>query len=312
MNNKIETLRAICFTSEDMVSIKNLGDVFTDKDIEFMVEFKKIYELGVEQLKKFIDKLDEEGSELDTYSILYYVDTLLSGPLSFYVREYLTEKDYTKYFGNISDSMGMLGHKTRTTQNSPIYMDMGYPGGGSIDIFNNVPKFCQTIIEKSIKITEDIFRSSLYSSSFIDNTLPIINKNNSEKYDKEKTGEWAYEPSGTYLNKDVGYFIATTNASDRILEKVKEYLGDENFRLYSDLKSFSPFDSEKNQSTSTNSIVEKEFVDPLDDTKKEIILLDLMGDEFDSKEKRAKILKISGPEKEEEFKLHTNEGQLGN
>jgi hypothetical protein len=312
MNNKIETLRAICFTYEDMESIKNLGDVFTEKDIEFMVEFKKIYELGVGQLKKFIDKLDEEGTELDTYSILYYVDTLISGPLSFYVREYLTEKDYTKYFGNIPDSMGMLGNNTITTQNCPIYMDMSYPLGVSIDLLNKIPSFCQKTMAKSIKIAEDVFRSSIYSSTLIDNTLPIINKGNVEKYDKEKTGEWAYLSSATYLNKDIGYSIATKNASVKIFEKVKEYLGEENFRLYLDLKTYSPFNPEKNQSVSTNSIVEKEFVNPLDDTKKEVIFLDLMGDEFDSEKKREKILKISGPEKEEEFKLHTNIGQLGN
>jgi hypothetical protein len=309
MNNKIETLRTICFTSEDMESIKNLGDAFTDKDIEFMVEFKKIYELGLEQLKKFINKLDEEGEELDTYSILYYVDTLLSGPLSFYVREYSKDK---KYFISISDSMGMLGNITLATQNCPIYMDMSYPLGGSIDVLNKVPDFCKKIVKKSIKITEDVFKSSIYSSTFVDNTLPIIDKKNPEKYVKEKTGEWAYYPSATYINKDINYFLATKNASTRIFEKVKEYLGEENFRLYLDLKTYSPFNPEKNQSVSTNSIVEKEFVNPLDDTKKEVIFLDLMGDEFDSEEKRERVLKISGPEKEEEFKLHTNEGQLGN
>ena len=78
------------------------------------------------------------------------------------------------------------------------------------------------------------------------------------------------------------------------------------------MKDYSPFDSEKNQSKSINSKVEKEFTDSLDDTKKEKIILDLMGDEFDSEEKRKKVLKISGPEKEEEFKVNTNEGQLGN
>lgn len=309
MKNSVETLRAICFTAEDLKSIKNLADTFSEKEIEFMVEFKKIYELGIDQLERFINKLDEEGSELDTYTIMYYVEVLLNGPLGSYAKALSEGK---KYFVAISDSMGMLGNVTRSSQNSPIYPDMDNPLGCSVDVFNKLPNFCQTTLLNSVKITENMFRKSLYSSTFIDNTLPIIDKKNKEKYNSEKTGEWQKKSSGTYLNRDIGFFKATEKASERIFEKVKKYLGDENYRLYRDMKDYSPFDSEKNQSVSNNSKVEKEFIDPLDDTKKEKINLDLMGDEFDSEERRKKVLKISGTEKEEEFKINTNEGQLGN
>ena len=197
MNNKVETLRAICFTAEDLKNIKNFADAFTEKEIEFMVEFKKIYELGLDQLKKFIDKLDEEGKDLDTYTILYYVEVLLNGPLGSYVREFSKDK---KYFVAISDSMGMLGNITRTTQNCPIYPDMDMPLGCSVDVFNKLPNFCQKTILNAVKITENMFRSSLYSSTFIDNTLPVIDKSNNIRYNDEKNGDWALKSSGTYLN----------------------------------------------------------------------------------------------------------------
>ena len=71
MNNKVETLRAICYTASDIETITNLGDSFSELEIDFMVQFKMIYELGLDQLEIFINKLDEEGEDLDTYTIEY-------------------------------------------------------------------------------------------------------------------------------------------------------------------------------------------------------------------------------------------------
>ena len=45
MRNKIEILRSILFTKEDLVNYKNIDDQFSKVEIEFMIEFKKIYEL---------------------------------------------------------------------------------------------------------------------------------------------------------------------------------------------------------------------------------------------------------------------------
>lgn len=306
MHNRVETLRAICYTYDDLESIRNLGDSFSEKEIEFMVEFKKIYELGLSQLEKFINKLDEEGKDLDVYTILYYVNTLLNGPLGNYARSLAEGK---KYFIKMPESMGILGNNTSTTQNIAIYNDMGQPLGCSVETFNKLPKFIQNTLEISIKETETIFKDSLYSSTIIDNTLPILDKQNNIKYDKEKTGEWVIEPSGTYINKDIFFRIATNNVSKKIFDKVKEYLGEENYRIYGEKKQYNAFDSEKNQSKSINTKIEKEYTDENGDI--ENITLDLMGDDFDSDDKRSRILKINKPEKNEEYSINTNEGQLG-
>jgi hypothetical protein len=304
MNNKVEILRAICFTKEDIANITNLEDSFSEKEIEFMVEFKKIYELGTTQLERFIDKLDDEGTELDTYSITYYISLLLNGPLGTHTREYSKDK---KYFVNTPEIMGMLGNNTSASQNTTIFEDGKYPLGCSVDSYNKLPKFMQMTLGSAVKITEDVFRSSLKSSSEIDNTLPIADKSNQLRYQEEGTGIFVKRSNGSYMVKDSAFSAATLLASKDIYSKVENYLGDENFRVYKDKKQFSPFDSEKNNSLATNKIV-KDFYDG--DNKREIVL-DLMGDEFDSVDKRTSKLKIIGIEKDKEYVLNTTVGQLG-
>jgi hypothetical protein len=163
-----------------------------------MIEFKKIYELGTTQLKKFIDKLDEEGKELDTYSIMYYIQVLLNGPLGAYVREYSKDK---KYFINSPDIMGMLGNKIVSHQNNTIFEDGNYVLGCAVDTYNKLPPFIQTTISNSIKQTEDVFRSSLRSSAVTDNTLPIVDKANQTRYEEEKLGKWVIKANGNNMVK---------------------------------------------------------------------------------------------------------------
>ena len=57
MRNRVEILRAIEFTKDDLDNISNLDDLvsFSDKEKEFMESFKKVYELGLNQLELFIN-----------------------------------------------------------------------------------------------------------------------------------------------------------------------------------------------------------------------------------------------------------------
>ena len=304
--NKVEILRAICFTQDDMNTIQNLNDAFTDKEIEFMGEFKKIYEFGVNQLEIFINKLDEEGKDLDTYTIQYYIDVLRSGPLSEYVK---TLSEGKKYFPNTPDSMGGLGNKTKCPSNTTLFETMGYSLGCAVDTFNKLPAFMQKTLIASTDLTEDIFRSGLTTSTVIDNTLPIMDKKPQDRYNEEDPGKWVLKSNGSYLVKDNYYYLAVSRTAQDIFDKIEEYLQTETFRMWSDKKEYFPFDSDKNTSTSSNDTVEKQFTDG-DST--EIIVLDLMGDIFDSDERRKSALKIENDSKNKEYILSTNEGQLGN
>lgn len=305
MINNIEVLRSILFTKEDLANITNLGDQFSDTDIDFMIEFKKIYELGLVQLKKFLIKLDEEGKDLDTYSIQYYVDILLNGPLGNYVREYTKDK---KYFNNTPDTLGIIGNNNHSPTNISLIGDQSYSLGCHVDTYNKLPRFIQNNLKTATSKTEDLFRSCLKSSTIIDNTLPLVDKDSQSRYEQESTGEWVKKSIGSYCVKDSFYYLAIEKINQEIYDKVKEELGDEDFRMFSDKKKYDPFSSDKNESTSTNFKIKKNFIDG---NKIQEITLDLLGDVFDSEEKRRASLKISNASKDKYYSLNTNEGVLG-
>lgn len=303
MRNKIEILRSICFTKEDLANYKNIDNEFSDLEIEFMVEFKKIYELGLNQLEKFINKLDEEGKDLQPWDIVYYVKQLLNGPLSNYAKELAKNK---KYFEAIPDILGNVGNNEITRHNTTLYLDDEYPLGVPVDIYNKSPLFIQNMIVDANKAVETMFRSSLNASVVNDNTMPIIDKNNQSRYSFEKTGEWQQKSHGTINVKDSYYRAKMKDIRSQIFDKVKEVIGEEHFRIFRDKKDYAPFDSEKNNATSLNYIFEKELKEG---DKTEIFEEDIYGDVFD---KRDSILTIQKPDKNEEYKLHTVDGQLGN
>ena len=305
MKNTVEILRALCYTKEDMRNISNLGDAFTELEIDFMVEFKKIYELGLEQLEKFINKLDEEGKDLDTYSIIYYVDILNNGPLGVYVKELSKDK---KYFILTPDSIGVLGNNVYTTSNNTLFSDSPYQLGCAVDTYNKLPLFMQKNLDSAVAATESIFRDSILSSTVIDNTLPIIDKKPQSRYSEEPTGGWVGRANGSYMVKDSQYYWSIDKISDKIFEKIKTQLGDENFRIYKDKKQYNAFDSEKNTSTATINKILRKIEEG--DNKLEVET-DLFGEVYDSEDGRSSVLKISSDEKDVEYKLHTNKGQLG-
>lgn len=303
MRNKIEILRSICFTKEDLVNYKNIDDQFSKVEIEFMIEFKKIYELGLNQLEKFVNKLDVDGKDLEPWDITYYVKQILNGPLAAYAIKLAENK---KYFTAIPDILGNNGNNEVTRHNTTLYLDDAYPLDIPVDVFNKSPLFIQSMIASANKEVEKMFRSSLNSSVVYDNTLPISDKAPQNRYSLEKTGEWQQKSHGTMNVKDSYYRVKMTDIRSQIFDKVKELIGDEHFRIFRDKKVFSPFDSEKNSSTSSNYIFEKEMIEG---DKSEIFEEDIFGDVFDN---RGSVLKIQKPDKNEEYQLHTVDGQLGN
>lgn len=302
MRNRVEILRAIEYTKEDLKNISNLDEIdsFDDKDKEFMEEFKKIYEFGLNQLELFIDKLDNEGKDLDVYSIKYYVNLLLNGPLGTYARKLAEGK---KYFGKVPDSLGLMGNKGRSLQNTTVVEGYEYSLGCPVDVFNKLPLFIQDVSTLSIEQTEKFFRSNIHSSVVNDNTRPIVDKDNSRRYELEHTGELAFLPAANYLLKDSYFYQVLDNISEDIFALIKEYLGEENFRLFKDNKEYNAF-GDKNDNTSKNWVVKTKI-------KKEEFDLDLYGVVFDSEEARNVNLKIETAESNKEYNLGTLKGQLG-
>lgn len=269
-----------------------------------MVEFKKIYELGLNQLEKFINKLDEEGKDLDEYTIKYYVSQLQNGPLASYVKTLSEDKNYFIKTPNI---MGVNGNKQLVTQNTTVLEGFGKPLGCPVDIYNKLPDFIQNVITTSVDKSETMFRKSITASTTNDNTLPIVDKAPQQRYDEEPEGTWVTKSNGSYLVKDSLMYKTIEDIGQSIFDKVKEFLNDENFRLWADNKTFTPF-SDDNDSKSINTILKKKIQDG---GLERVVELDILGSVFDSEERRQSTLKIEDPIKDREYALGTVEGQLG-
>lgn len=304
MRNKIEILRTLCFSKEDLENIQNLEeDAFTDLEVEFMIEFKKIYELGLGQLQKFIDKLDQDGKELEPWDIRYYTTQLLNGPLEKFVLELTKNK---KYFKIIPDILGIVGNNQSSRHNTSLYFDDIYPLDVSVDVFNKSPEFIQNNMVGANKLVDEMFRSSIGASIINDNTLPLVDKSPQLRYEEERSGKWVLRSNASYNVRDAYYRNALIDTRSIIFEKVKEIIGEEHFRIFEDVKTYNPFDIEKNNSISIPYVFEKTFAE---NSKEKIHNIDIIGDVWDD---RDGLLKVDNPEKNREYLLHTVEGQFGN
>jgi hypothetical protein len=302
MRSNIDVLRGLCFSEEDLEQIQNLGDQFTKKEIEFMIEFKKIYELGLKQLEKFINKLDEEGKDLETWDIDYYVRHLLNGPLAAQTLELSKDK---KYFITIPDILGIVGNNQSTRHNTTLYTDGFIPLDTPVDVYNKTPEFSQKHIINSNEQVEQMFRSSMRMAVINDNTLPIADKRPQDRYNEEKTGKWVTKSNGSFAVKDSFWRVKLEDVRQKVFDKVKEMIGEEHYRIFEDRKTYPPFDSEKNDSKATAYEIEKIVVEG---DKEETFKLDVYGDVYDT---RDTILKVENPEKNKEYLLNTVEGQFG-
>jgi hypothetical protein len=326
MINKIEILRAITFDVDYTKNLQNEDFKFTDQEIDFMIQFKMIYEIGEEQLIKFLDLLEEKGDELDEYSIQYYVRQLSVGPLKGILAPYLIKEDGSvrKYFAKKPDSMGVLGNFERTIHNTSIMEGYALPIGLPVDVINKTPPYITSISDTATDIVERMFKSSLASSTIIDNTLPLVDKDPQNRYFKESTGDIVKEAHGNHMVKDVYYLENTAPIKSQIFEKVEEYLGEEEFEIYKFNKIYNPFNPSKNDSITTKQIFEVESAEVFYDFEensfmtyngnlKESIVAkkiqtDMFGNEYDSDLKRARIYKIPNMVDDKEYLLNSGVG----
>jgi hypothetical protein len=308
MRNQIELLRTVLFTKDDLSNVENLDVLanFSDKEIEFMEEFKKVFELGLNQLEKFINKLNDEGSQLDEYSIKYYVSQLLSSPLASHA---ITLAEGKNYFIQTPSCMGSCGNVQFGCSSTPITPNADVPNGTSNDIQNKLPPFLQNLIKNSVSQSEEVFRSGMSGSIFADNTLPLVDKNPQARYDSETNGSWLNTAHGSYCVKDTGAPAVLNTSSSNIFKQVYDYLNSENYRLFVDNKTYNPFDINSNTSNSKNYAINKKYTNENGDT--ETITCDLFGNVIDSFDQRNKSFKVDGVDKNVEYYLNSNQGQLG-
>lgn len=233
MVNKVELLRAMLFTVEDFKTIKNLQDFpqFTQDDLDFMIEFKMIYEMGEPQLRKFIQKLEVDGFKIDAYSINYYTSVLLAGPFGNMIRDILGDLNQHTYWKRTPDSIARNSEVSYSAANTTSYTDHPVPAGTDNKILNKLPAFCSRILQLGLSAVEFVFRDSTKSMTMSDNTLPIANKNPQQRYNTEASGKLQQTAHGGYGVKDTNSYNNTLSASEGIQENLGGGLSEEDIRM---------------------------------------------------------------------------------
>lgn len=301
MRNKIEILRAIYFSEEDFETIKDFEVQFTDTQKQLILEFKKIYELGKNQLLKFIKKISTEGINLEACEIEYFTNQLFNGPFKKYVCEFvglLESKEDQYYFKNNPDVMGTWATYNTNNKNTALVTGARDELGVPVDIYNKCPQFIKTNIDDITKLTSDLFKTNVQASTINDNTLPLVDKKPQQRILDEPKGGWNFAPCGNYLVKDVAYRILTNDIRKDIFEKDIKKATKDSYKIFKDRRNYNPFSSEN---TSTSKAFEvntelKEVIRNINDDieeKTETLILDLFGNQWESDERRAKTNDIT-------------------
>jgi len=266
--------------------------------------------LGYKQLKKFIDVLEEQGPELDEYTILYYTEQLLNGPLIEKVIE-LTENLTKLYWFPSPNILGITGNTGLDFTSTPVFPTGLYNLNANTDTYNKLPLFMQDILTKTTRTIQDIFVSN-FDSALTDNTLPLVDKQPTDRQFQETTDGRNAKPHGNYIVKDVEFQKIIENVQSQIFDKVKKFLKDETYRLYEFKKTYNAYDAEKNTDKTGKIIINRKLTYIEGNENKEIeIKTDLMGNTYDGEERRKAKFKILGQDKDKEFELYTIKGQLG-
>jgi len=203
IDNKVEILRCLERTKEqfEVQYQKNCDGrsnqkypEYSDADKEFMEEYKKVYELGITQLQSFVNKLDEEGGEIDDYSLLYYMTQLSNGPYAeqfdTFSQNKVEQAGGNSIFNKAPDSLGSLANSVQTNASVPVFRSESLNTGASL--FNKSPIFMQDILGEAARGTADVFNFNFESSIFNDNTLPYIDKYPKARANIEGANVWSF------------------------------------------------------------------------------------------------------------------------
>lgn len=313
MNKKVEKLRAIETTTQQVSSlIVNLSaiDDYKEVDLKFMEAFKSIMHLGTEQLKKFIDLLEESGKDLDEYSIYYYTKQLSVSPLKFYVSKFVVNEDgsFKTYWKLSPDTIGLLGNTNKSQINIPIASFTEELTNIDSLTVAKMPSFMVKNAQQATLLTNSMFALAYTSTLEFDT-------DGSQRLQLEAAGNYNKTPHGSYVVSDTETYEQFKQLTTPIQNKVKEFLGDEDYRMYSAKRNYNLFLS-VNKTTNIKVQRKLEYTETNLDTGKDelksvVIETNLIGNTFDSNKVREGGITVNYPDKNINLKLHTVEGQLG-
>ena len=322
ITKKVELLRALLRTKDQFDELIDTGanDEFTDKDKEFMEEFKKIYYSGLEQLEKFINKIDEEGEEISIESIEYYKSILFNGPLAGNTLQLAKPPgEVKKFFKDTTDDLGTNGNTAADNNSIPIWSTDVVAFNNTVASNNKTTKFINDLIATATTQTATTMSQASEYLHDTDNTKPFIDKRQTERVGSEGKDGFDKEAHGCYCVKDVEFRKVAEEISEDIFDKVEEYLGESDFAVFT-FKKLSNYFGDDNKAKSFNAKVKRklqfmqrsyneEGVEEIE-IKDTNIDTDLIGNQFDSPDRRGFTFKVTGV-KDKVFNPNTIEGQLG-
>ena len=328
MSKKIERLRAVYLNRDSLEQITNLeslGD-FSQSDVLFLEEFKKIYHLGVDQLDFFVNLLDKAGDSyfIDPASIIYYIEQLRAGPLASYIPAALEKTPITlgtKWWTNAPEIIGTIKYLYKSTAQTPISeLKTTEVVDTTPLLLNKSPQHIVDQYKKMSMLTNSVYSSGINDSLKFDNELRGIP---STTQASNKT------PHGSYLVADTSMYPVLEMAQEEIetkIQKALKYLEKEQkqdrytllleerkeltYSLYTYRRSYNYF---KDSNTSHKYIINRlsEYEDG-GETKQAIIVTDLIGNTYESdKFRRLGSLNIVNEDRNTTLNLHTVRGQLG-
>ena len=200
---------------------------YTESDLDFMENYLKIFELGLDQLEKFMGMLTSaEGLlKLDECSILYYLRQLLNGPFSCaaYDLSKILSGESINLLASVNDGIGTLGNAVRGNISTTVY---GFePFNAALDLYNKLPPYMQENIDNGVRSATNVFNYNFENSVYNDNTLPFIDKFPKLRVNNEYSQGFTNFAAGNLNLKDIPFFNSLRDISNNIFESIKTALG---------------------------------------------------------------------------------------
>ena len=275
-NKSVETLRALELTKDQFVSVIEtdckdqskgpiLGYTFTNKDKELCESFKKVYQLGFNQLRVFVDDLIKGNPEIDEQAALYYMRQLYNGPFTNQVAIY-AQNPYRgrgrvqNCFFPSPDILGCLANTAQQNAGTAIYY--GESNDISLNLVKKTPAFIRRNLSNCQRTCAQVIQYNTESAVYSDNTLPYIDKRSTERVNTEYLGRYTASTIavGNLMLKDINFSNILRSIANTIIGIIEDYLGLDAFRLFEYKRNINFFDPEQNISKTENGQVCKSFL----------------------------------------------------
>jgi len=242
-NAKAEMLRSIFVSRKQFENLIQrdcdgnlIGDFmynWSESELDFMENFLSVFELGLDQLEKFMSMLSsaEDLLKLDECSILYYLRQILNGPFACAAEDISTllQGGSINILASINDGIGSLGNAVRNNISNTVY---GLePVNAALDLYNKLPPYMQENIREGTKAVTNVFQFNM-EQVYSDNGKPMINRNPQLRVNSEYSQGFTNLASGALMLKDIPFFNEIKNIATDLFGSIKDVLGEVGSRIF--------------------------------------------------------------------------------